>query len=176
LNCTTMFDYDGVNKIDRVDANSSTTSYTYDARNRLSAITNPQFPLQDGTFAYDASGNLLSYAEPGRPDGVTNVSYTYDALNRVQTEISAGQAMHQYMYDANGNRRKIIFGGTGRVQNLDYDALNRLNSVIESGRSTTYQYDLNGNQTVKRLPNGEVVISAYDPLNRLLITQGLSAQ
>ncbi|HSI83813.1 MAG TPA: RHS repeat domain-containing protein, partial [Candidatus Methylacidiphilales bacterium] len=50
-----------------------------------------------------------------------------------------------------------------------YDDANRLTSMTENGRTTSYQYDLNGNITIKTLPNGDTESNSYDVLNRTTI-------
>ena len=52
-------------------------------------------------YAYDDAGNLETVVESG--NSLANVTYTYDALNRVETETSAG-VTHTYGYDLAGNR------------------------------------------------------------------------
>jgi YD repeat-containing protein len=57
-----------------------------------------------------------------------------------------------------------------------YDALNRLATLSEGGRSTSYAYDLYGNVLTKTLPNGETVANPYNGLNRMFTEKGTSPQ
>jgi len=164
VNPATTYIYNGVNKTSRVDSRGETTNYGYDVRNRLLTIAYPTRPTENRWYTYDAAGNLVTAVEPGK-GGVTNVVYSYDALNRMETETSAG-VTHTYRYDLAGNRTRVVFGSTNRVMDSTYDALNRLKTVTEGNRLTTYDYDAAGNITKKTLPNDDQISSVYDALNR----------
>ncbi|RYD82236.1 MAG: RHS repeat protein, partial [Verrucomicrobiaceae bacterium] len=147
----TRFEYNGLTKTARVDAQSRRTEYRYDSRHRLEKVwyyAPDGTPVDDATnawrtYGYDDAGNLLSVVEPQK-GGAADVGYTYDALNRVQTETSRGLT-HVYRYDLAGNRRRITYGGTNRVVEHSFDDVNRLSAIVENGRTTSYGYDLNGN-------------------------------
>jgi RHS repeat-associated protein len=162
----TSFQFNALNKVSRTDALSQVASYAYDARNRLITVTYPVNNATNATrhYSYDAVGNLLGVSEPAK-NGVADVAYTYDALNRVITETSGG-LQHAYAYDLAGNRLQTTYGGTGRVITSTYDNLNRLHTMTESGRTTTYGYDLNGNIVTKTAPNNDTEQSSFDVLNR----------
>ena len=170
---TTTYQYDAANKTDRIDPIGARTHYDYDFRNRLEEVTyfdTGGSPVYDNinatrTCSYDDAGNLLGVVEPAKAGNKADVSYTYDALNRVKTETSGGQT-HAYEYDLAGNRRKATYGGTNRVIVSTYDALNRLEMMTENGRVTTYRYDSSGNTVEKELPNGDLCAGTFDALNR----------
>ena len=73
-------------------------------------------------------------------DSVTgeNVTYTYDALNRLSTATASGLWGQAYTYDGFGNLTgKTVTLGSGPVLGVTYDANNH-----QLGSS----YDANGNQ------------------------------
>ncbi|PTY03492.1 hypothetical protein DB346_06340 [Verrucomicrobia bacterium LW23] len=169
LNQTVTFTYNAVNKTRRTDAMGRVTDYTYDLRNRPATVVYDSLsPVDsDRTFGYDEAGNLLSVTEAGKPSA--NVSYTYDALNRVLTESSGalGGTTHAYTYDLSGNRLITVYGTTGRTIVSTYDELNRLATMTESGtRQTQYWYNAAGGITHKILPNGDTETSGFDALGR----------
>src|SRR4029434_10862757 len=82
----TTFLYNGVNKTLR-STPLDQTSFEYDARNRLKEVRYSGHPDDNRTYFYDPAGNLLNVTEP-TSEGVRDVSYSYDALNRVLTETS----------------------------------------------------------------------------------------
>lgn len=168
-NQSTSFAYNALNKTSRTDANGQTTSYTYDNRHRLITVSYSIDSSGNRTHSYDPVGNLLSVVELGK-GGKADVAYTYDALNRVITEISGG-ITHQYEYDLAGNRLKTTYGGSGLVIDSTYDALNRLSTMVENGRTTTYRYDLNGKVLEKELPGGTLTETTYDAMGRILSIQ-----
>ena len=61
---------------------------------------------------------------------------------------------------------RVTYGGGGRVVDSTYDRLNRLSTMTEGGRPTTYGYDLAGNVLSKTLPNGDLITTTYDVQNR----------
>src|SRR5579862_101365 len=78
--------------------NSTTTSYTYDAANRLLSAGST-------TYGYDTNGNQTS-----KTAGGATTSYSYDALNRM-TGIS-GPATASYSYNGDGLRVGKTVNGT----------------------------------------------------------------
>jgi RHS repeat-associated protein len=170
-NESVRFLYDSINKVQRTDSLNQVTHYEYDARNRLAVVSYASSSPQnsDRIYNYDKVGNLLAVTKPAK-GGLADVAYSYDSLNRPASETSSGQT-HTYRYDLAGNRRQTTYGGTGRVLNSAYDALNRLTTLTEivpagSNRISQYHYDLSGNVRLRILPNSDVSLSHYDALNR----------
>ncbi len=85
------------------------------------------------------------------------VSYSYDALGRLQSATRTGTNPYtqSYTYDANDNRRTITTDGA--EINATYDAANQL--LSQGG--TSYSYDRNGNM----VSSGGMAL-AYDEANR----------
>jgi RHS repeat-associated protein len=82
------------------------TAYTYDGAGRKSTETNNGLPV---TYAYDASGNRSSTTWP---DGYY-VSYSYDALNRMQyvrENSFTTNELAYYTYDALSRRTSLCMG------------------------------------------------------------------
>lgn len=158
--------YDDMNKVGRIDGNGNETRYEYDDLHRLTYVRYIGAPEQDRTYTYDAAGRIRAVMEPGK-GGLTNVAYTYDDLDRITSETSAG-ITHTHTYDLVGNRLSTTFGTTGRTLVNEYDALNRLQTMTDAGRVIGYGYDRNGNTTRQFLPNGQFVVSGFDALNRLI--------
>ncbi len=153
------------NRTMRVDCNGVETKYAYDSRNRLDLVTYPGNRTRD--YSYDAVGNLTNVVESA--EAHANVSYTYDTLNRVKTETSVG-ITHEYKYDLNGNRTNAVYGISNRETDWQYDALNRITDIVESGTNTTvYRYDLNGKPVYRQYPSGVEESRTYDAMGRLKI-------
>jgi YD repeat-containing protein len=144
----TLCMYDGLNETLR-STPLDQTSYGYDVRNRLKEVRYSVTPADNRDYSYDEAGNLLGVVEPGHcgtpsnPCQIADVSYTYDALNRVVSEKSSGRT-HTYAYDLASNRTTVTYGGTGRTVTSVYDRLNRLKTMTEGGRSSAHVYDLAG--------------------------------
>ena len=86
---------------------------------------------------------------------------------RVYSSLLDG-VTHEYTYDLVGNRLRTEYGNGGRTMISTYDALNRLSTLTESGRTTDYKYDLNGNVALKNLPNGDTIETTHDAMNRVI--------
>jgi len=166
-----VFEYDAMRKVARIDAANRRTEYLYDARDRLLDVVYIGDPDENRTYTYDLSGNLLSVTEPGKPNGIADVAYTYDALNRVLTETSNNRT-HTYHYDLGGNRLRTEYGGTGRIILSEYDDHNRLSKMVENGRTTFYRYDCEGNIVAKTLPGSQTVATKFDGLGRRKVISG----
>ncbi len=152
-----------------------TTTYTYDALNRVAAVTDPQGGVT--TLAYDFNGNRARLAHP---NGVAT-DYVYDKLNRLRHLATLGPtdevlASYDYTLGLAGNRTRIDeHDGTSR--HYDYDDLYRLTQdrVTDASGEQVYQrdfvYDPVGNrlqQTIEEGSGPTVVDSTYDDRNRLL--------
>jgi YD repeat-containing protein len=115
-----------------VDANGTTTSYTYAPRGWLTSRTvTPAGGVgsQVTSYAYDGVGQLKTVTQP---DG-EQVNYTYDNAHRLTgVTDSAGDSIG-YTLDALGNRTaeqvRDPSGNLNRQITRVYDALNRLQAV-----------------------------------------------
>ncbi|NLW88838.1 MAG: PKD domain-containing protein [Clostridiaceae bacterium] len=137
-------DWDGRETIYGYDANGRLTSvvrpdgsyeiYGYDAKGRI--ISQDDYvgsvSINSYRFEYDAAGNItgITDSESIDPEGLENVTMTYDEANRLITYN--GQDV---LYDADGN---MTYGPlNGIMTEFEYDARNRL---IRAGE-TTYEYN-----------------------------------
>ena len=59
---------------------------------------------------------------------VQNVSYTYDALNRLATVSESGRQQAAYAYDANGNRASLTYAN-GATETYRYNKANWIVSL-----------------------------------------------
>ena len=140
-----------------IDPAGGTRSFTYDDLGRMVSSTDQL--SRTTTFAYDAVGNVTASTDAM---GVTATN-TYDGDNRLlSTSYSDGATPTvSYAYDANGRRTSMTDGpGTTTYQ---YDSLGRVTLVIdESGSIVDPEYDLAGNRTSLKYPNGHTVTMQYD--------------
>ena len=121
----------------------------YDADNRETGEVwknNSGVTVNVVTYAYDADNNRTSAA-----DSSGTLTYTYDALNRVQSYANVFGQVLTYGYDANDNQtlRQDSLGG---VLTSVYDAANRLTSQQFGGTGQTaervdFGYDVRDEQT-----------------------------
>ncbi|WP_334075560.1 RHS repeat-associated core domain-containing protein [Paenibacillus sp. A14] len=118
-------------------------------------------------YEYDLLGNLVKETDARGSE----VSYTYDALNRLSSRIQkwgGADAAVKYDYDPAGNRLSET-NELGFTQRYAYDAMNRVSSVTDAkGHELSYEYDAAGNQLSKTDALGNRTSFAYDKLNRLV--------
>jgi RHS repeat-associated protein len=173
--------YDGVgNKVLAEDADGTKTSFEYDPANRLQSQVAGfgSSPQSTTTFKHDENGNVEEERDQRAIDlGLPYaVKRTFDALNRVSTELDSDGRTTTHSYDEEGNRTLL------REPNLQetayvYDELGKLIQVDETAvpggvPETVYTYDPDRNRTRQEDSNHNLVEMSYDLLNRLdLMTQ-----
>jgi RHS repeat-associated protein len=124
-----------------------TTSYTYDAAERIASLADPA----GGTFtySYDAAGRQVGLT---RPNGITDTT-TYDPAGNMTTLHSMlGQTLvHEADYTYNPAGLQASLTTTAGTTNYAYDTANQLSSATYPGASglpnDTFTYDAVGNRT-----------------------------
>ncbi len=155
------YDLNG-NRTSMIDPTGLTT-YTYDALNRLTSITNNKGQVT--SFTYDALGRRTSTTHA---NGVVT-SYTYDAASQLLTlghQLGATTInSFDYTYDKVGNRKtKTSRDG---LHDYTYDVLNRVTQAVNplpTNPLETFNYDPVGNRTNSN-QNGS---STFNQANQLL--------
>jgi RHS repeat-associated protein len=109
-----------------VTSGAGTENYTYDALNRLVAVTYPNGDTT--TYSYDVAGNQLTK----KANGATT-NYTYDSSGRL---ASAGGTT--FTYDAAGN---LMASGSN---SYTWDWADRLTAATVNGTNSSYTYDGQG--------------------------------
>jgi RHS repeat-associated protein len=133
------------NRLQVADGSGKTTRFTYDALYRMTSVD------VDGKitrYTYDAVGNRLTLAAPSQ-----NILYTYDAADRL---LKAG--LITFSYNDNGSLISKAAGST--LGQYRYDSENRLVGVTDSGTTSTFFYDGDGNRVRQVVGTG-----TYDYLN-----------
>ncbi len=181
-----VYDADG-NRQTMTDQ-SGTTSYYYDALNRMTTESLPNTGSACAgsspsgiTFSYDGVGNGLTVCDSG---GTT--TYAYDAADRLLSIAEPGgncgptpSLCTAFAYNGDGNRTTITFPG-GAIQTTGYDNDQNVTSVVgKSSTGTTltsfaYTYTNGANDTplVQTATENDPVAANtntyfYDAFNRL---------
>jgi YD repeat-containing protein len=156
-----------------VDANGSTATTTCDTNGRSSfvAITAGPGVSPDTSFeafSYDGAGRVVSAAD----DDVTTTR-AYDSLGQVLAESVQVQALGgpvllttTAVRDAAGNVTDLAYPG-GRVVNYEYDALNRVSRILESGSPLCTNWWVGPRERLERVNYGNGTRTNYYYDNRL---------
>jgi YD repeat-containing protein len=109
----TNYAYDVMgNRTSTTDADGNTTTYTYDALNRLLTLTTPRVT--------NAAGNTVNY----------NTSYAYDGVGNRISVIDNNGNRTDTVYNSNNLLRQVT-DASGKITQIAYDAdLNQVSIVI----------------------------------------------
>ena len=159
----TIYEYDANGNRTAVKyANGITTTYDYDALNRLiseESIDSNTNVVVKYVYELGASGERVKVTELGR-----EIEYSYDQLYRLVSEkITENDEVTEikYTYDKVGNR--LSKTENGEATDYTYNSLNQL--VSETG--ITYTYDDNGNLILKT-EEYQTTTYTFDKQNRLI--------
>lgn len=189
-----IFRYDVVgNLLSTTDHLGRTTTSTYDSRNRVVSVTQPDADLFDHfsapmtRYTYDLVGNKTQ-----ETDALGNTTdYVYDNLNRLTTTILPDALVNDrlarptttFTYDLAGNLTSTT-DAAGRITLAYYDILNRKTQdrtadpdgagIANPSLITLYSYDAAGNlltsNSFRSATVGRITRNEYDYLNRLIRT------
>jgi RHS repeat-associated protein len=134
---------DNVGNPTQIIRDNVTETYTYDARDRITAAcyggqiaTCPTGSLI--TYGYDEVGNRTTENRYG-----TSTTYTYDAADQL-TQTTSGAQNTNYTYDQNGDETQA------GNRTFTYDLANRVINISDNGSTTaSFSYDGNGNRLSK---------------------------
>lgn len=156
----------GIGRLCGVIDPAGTSSYAFDAHgNRLSETrTIAGLPFTT-TYTYDATNRLVSLIAPSG----TTLTYSRDAAGRIE-RIAANLAGNELplltvTVDALGQATSQVFAD-GRSETRRYGPDGRL-AEIAGTTPRTLDYDLNGNLVSATSPAGPTTY-AYDPLDRVV--------
>jgi RHS repeat-associated protein len=146
------------------DSGLAPTSFAYDARGRLSAVTRSN---RQALFRYDSRGFLV---------GTSNrlgqrVAFDYDNAGRLTSVTDSDGAVTGYRYDANGNVTAVLPPGRP-AHDFGYSALDQLVSysppAVAGTGPTTYEFNADRELVRVNRPDGTAVALDYDGPGRLI--------
>jgi RHS repeat-associated protein len=148
-----------------IDAEGNTTSYGYDANDRLNRITDPEGG--EIRIGYDGENRVTSLTrEMGTTDFVTTFTYTDNlpGAGNDQTVVTDANG-HQttYRYDS-GNRVKSVTNAKAQTENTTFDTNSNVTEVMDAaGKATTFAYDTTrNNPTSASIPTGAQWTATYN--------------
>ena len=161
-----IYGYDNAGrKISKTDALDHTTSFTYDAAGRLTALAGVKGNL---TYSYDDAGNRIS-----QTDGNNNTTqFQYDARKRLVKTLNPDGTTIVNSYDGPGNLASVT-DQAGAVVQYAYDAANQMKTVTQlnhpdpSRNTNAYGYDPLGNLSGLTDERSDTTSNLYDLLSQL---------
>jgi YD repeat-containing protein len=172
------------NRTKSVWGNGAWTYYTYDDASRVSSIRHfddDGAPLAYFDYDRDARANITTIA---RLDGLATY-YGYDAADRLASEdwkdTSGTLYAFSYDYDLNGNRTHASLLGVNTY--YTYDDADAVLTRTDSGGTTDFTYDLDGNLEMIEEPGGTTyfehashgLVSKITPLGGTAVEFGYDA-
>ncbi len=144
----TVYTYTLTGQVATVTDQNGQIGYTYDQRDRLTKVQNP-----DGSqlsYTYDPAGNRATITSQTGAEASRTTGYSYDNLNRLATLTDPNGKQTTYAYDAVGNLKSTTLPNGIRTDNF-FDARNRLTGIehrrvadnVQLG-SITYTLSANG--------------------------------
>jgi len=171
----------------RTDANGNVTTYEYDARGRLLAVSRGSSATalsERIEYTYDAatgrkaSERFLSSSPvaPSDPSAFSETHrewFAYDALAQLTAQTHADLTSIGYAYDDAGSLASVRDEDhTIANTRYSYDPARRLSAVRQTlgGNQviTSYTYDVAGDLTSVTDPNGNITTYAYDDFGRMV--------
>jgi RHS repeat-associated protein len=156
------------NRVTLLTRDSQTIQYVYDALDRMTEKIAPE--EQSVFYGYDLQNNRL-YANFASATG-EGVSDGYDGFGDLTSEtvdLSGTALMMSYAFDADGDRTQMTYPDTNYIE-YEYDGVDRLSQVLESGTTAivTYGYNAAGQlQQITRGSGSPTTAFGYDGINRL---------
>jgi RHS repeat-associated protein len=145
-------------------------SWTYDALNRLSTVT--EGTNGTVTYGYNLRGDVTSITYPGY-SGTHVVTRTYDDAGRWTGVTDWLSNTTLFGYDANNNLTSETFPtGTGEVDNFRFNNADQMKSIVDKAGTSTlfsaaYTRDNNGQLTRDTSQSPTNSSYAYTGLNQL---------
>ena len=173
---TTSYSYDASDRVTGVSRENSVNSYTYDASDRLKTITSGRSGgLVRYTFGYDAFGRNTGVTVGNGSTAQTLVTNSFDSRNLLTGVRYGSGSTASYTYDALDRLSQTVYNDVNGSYSYSYTRQGRLCSVEDTvgNFKTVYSYDLAGRlaeSTQTRLTSGLDWISSryeYDETNRL---------
>lgn len=164
---TTTFEYDGVGNVTKIILPSNNElSYTYDAAQRLTRITDRQGHYIQYTL--DNLGNRTTEEVFSSGDVLRRTqSRVFDQLSRMIQSIGGVNQLTVFGYDGNGNQISML-DPLNRNSTSEYDGLQRLIKQTDADTNDTlYAYDARDNLTQVTDPRGIATMYTYNGLDDL---------
>jgi RHS repeat-associated protein len=143
LHKTTSFSFDALNRLrSEIDATTGETKIDFTTQDQISKVTDAEGKETD--YSYNAFGNLLRLVSEDSGD----TTYTYDNSGNVLTKKDARGITSSFSYDALNRLLSITYPDSSLNISYEYDSIadgnfgvGRLTKLIDKTGSTDYKYN-----------------------------------
>ena len=169
-----LYDWDKNSRlVSLTDDNGNVTRYAYDALNRRVQDTFADTTVN--RYVYDRDDNLVAFTDENK-SVTTNL---FDGINRllgrdvVRGAGVNGTTRQRFEYDGLSRRTKTtdnndpVSTEDDSVVGMQYDSLSRLLVEVQNGKRIATVFDGVGNRLSCTYPDGRVVETGYDGLDRI---------
>lgn len=148
------------------DTLGNQTSYGYDAKGNLNAVTSPV--TGSSSLTHNPDGTVATSTTPANPANPTVYGYTDHQRTLITPPTGSSLAATSATYDGFGRLRTSV-SGEGVTTTFGYDKLDRIRTQSHSDATPTitYDYDAAGN-TISRGDATGTTTHSYDQANRPL--------
>ena len=165
--------YDALLPTATVDAKDQRKEFVYNAQFHLEQLNVIASTGESLTYLYDLLGRVTHIDPTTTPAdysmGNPSIARSYDVLGHLKTETSNG-VTSTYGYDLLGRLSKITNDANARVQFIQHDTAGRASILTDTNGATlttTFGYDLAGNQVIESMSNGLGQVTDHDPIGRV---------
>ena len=167
---TRTFDYDGLKRlISAFNPESGTISYSYDNNSNLLTKTDSRVPAVTTTYDYDALNRVKSRTYTG--SSTPAVAFKYDAQSlpaNYPPSFNGGSSI--------GRLVAVTYGGASAGNYIGYDQLGRANLSYQQTDSQSYGfsygYNLASQMTSETYPSLRQITTTYDAAGRISTING----
>lgn len=141
-----------------------------DGRLGFAAAIDASVAARVRSSTYDSAGRLLTSTDP-RGKVTTYAYFADNTVDHRQGDLASvrNAANHTTAYTRYDSAGRVLQSSdpNGVVSTYTFDLRGRLKTMSVAGETTTYGYDLAGNNTSITLPDGTTVNSEFDDAHRL---------
>lgn len=157
---TTVYTYNQYNELTAITKGTATTSYTYNNTGNLTELKDPVGNTT--TMTYDDAGNLLSLTDSAG----NKTEFTYDGNGNRLTHKDPLGNITKYEYNS-ANRITKFTDAPGNTTLYETDFKGRITAITDAlNNKKEYQYDGSGN-IIKIIEGSITTTMTYDSSNRL---------
>lgn len=163
---TSTYSYDALNRVTSAVQGSQTTTYTYDAgTNQKGRLTQLADPAATTSWSYDLLGRVLSKTQVTSNGNTKTISYQYNAFGQLSQITTPSNKVIVYGY-TNGKISSITINGTVLLNNVVYEPFGPAGGwTWGNGTLAVRTYDLDGR--IQQVDSAGLRTYTWDDANRI---------